>query len=97
MNRALHRLDLNLLVTLQILLSERSVTRAAKRLSVTPSAVSKSLTKLRHWFDDPLLVRSPQDLLPTPLALALAEELAELFQLASSIVAKRNVEVPKGV
>ncbi|MDO8254078.1 MULTISPECIES: LysR family transcriptional regulator [Shewanella] len=70
MNRALHRLDLNLLVTLQILLSERSVTRAAKRLSVTPSAVSKSLTKLRHWFDDPLLVRSPQGLLPTPLALA---------------------------
>ncbi len=97
MNRALHRLDLNLLVTLQILLSERSVTRAAKRLSVTPSAVSKSLTKLRHWFDDPLLVRSPQGLLPTPLALGLAEELAELFQLASSIVAKRNVEVPKGV
>lgn len=67
MNKQLHRLDLNLLVILQYLVEERSVSLAAKRLAITPSSVSKSLSKLRQWFDDLLFIRSPQGLLPTPL------------------------------
>ena len=47
MNKSLHRLDLNLLIILQYLLEERSVSLVAARLAVTPSAVSKALTKLR--------------------------------------------------
>ena len=97
MSKPLHRLDLNLLITMQLLLHERSVTKAAKKLSVTPSAVSKSLTKLRDWFDDSLFVRTPQGLQPTPLALSIEGELSELFQVASQIAAKRSSETPKGV
>ncbi|MCG7587653.1 LysR family transcriptional regulator, partial [Photobacterium sp. OFAV2-7] len=54
MSKPLHRLDLNLLITMQVLLQERSVTKTAKKLNVTPSAVSKALGKLRDWFGDPL-------------------------------------------
>ena len=97
MTKSLHRLDLNLLFTMQLLLNERSVTKTAKRLSVTPSAVSKSLTKLRDWFDDPLFVRTPQGLQATPLALSMEGELSEWFQVATQIAAKRSSETPKGV
>lgn len=59
MKKPISSLDLNLLLCLQLLLQERSVTKAAKRMNVTPSAVSKSLAKLRDWFDDPLFVKTP--------------------------------------
>ena len=59
MKKSITTLDLNLLLCLQLLMQERSVTKAAKRMNVTPSAVSKSLAKLRAWFDDPLFVNSP--------------------------------------
>lgn len=58
MKKSITTLDLNLLLCLQLLMQERSVTKAAKRMNVTPSAVSKSLAKLRTWFDDPLFVNS---------------------------------------
>ena len=58
MKKPISSLDLNLLLCLQLLLQERSVTKAAKRMNVTPSAVSKSLAKLRDWFDDPLFVNA---------------------------------------
>ena len=54
MKKSITTLDLNLLLCLQLLMQERSVTKAAKRMNVTPSAVSKSLAKLRAWFDDAL-------------------------------------------
>ncbi|PSW20608.1 HTH-type transcriptional regulator YidZ [Photobacterium sanctipauli] len=97
MNKPLHRLDLNLLITLQLLLQERSVTKAAKKLSVTPSAVSKSLTKLREWFDDPLFVRTPQGLQPTLLSLSMESELSEWFQIGTQLSSKRGSDTPKGV
>ncbi|EDW4143453.1 HTH-type transcriptional regulator YidZ [Salmonella enterica subsp. enterica] len=62
MKKSLTNLDLNLLLCLQLLMQERSVTKAAKRMNVTPSAVSKSLAKLRAWFDDPLFVNTPRGL-----------------------------------
>ena len=53
----LRRFDLNLLVVFDVLMTERSVTRAAERLGRTQSAVSHSLSRLREQFGDPLLVK----------------------------------------
>jgi len=71
----LHKLDLNLLKVLQILLEELNVTATAKRLHLTQSAVSKHLARLREMFDDPLFERTAQGLKPTPRSLELAPQL----------------------
>ncbi len=68
----LSNLDLNLLLMLDTVLAEGSVTRAAKRLSVTQSAVSNGLARLRDLLGDPLLVRNGRGLVPTPRAQELA-------------------------
>jgi len=73
---SLAALDLNLLLVLDSVLSERSVVRAARRLHVTPSAVSNALARLRAALDDPLLVRSGRGVVPTPRAAALAPAIA---------------------
>lgn len=70
---ALARADMNLLVALEALMQERSVTRAAKRLSLSQSAMSHALGRLRDLFDDELFVRAGQQMVPTPRAVALAE------------------------
>lgn len=64
----LRRYDLNLLVTLEALLDEGSVTGAARRLNLSQSAVSAALERLRGVFDDPLLVRVGNRMQPTPFA-----------------------------
>lgn len=64
----LTRINANLLVALDLLLAEASVTRAAERQGVTPSAMSHSLRALRELFDDPLLARDGRGMVPTPLA-----------------------------
>ncbi|MCW5625942.1 MAG: LysR family transcriptional regulator [Burkholderiales bacterium] len=71
----LRRLDLNLLVSLDALLAERNVTRAALRLHVSQPALSAQLARLRAIFDDQLLVPSAKGMLPTPRAEALAAPL----------------------
>ena len=73
---SLASLDLNLLVALDAVLAERSVARAARRLHVTPSAVSNSLARLRAVIGDPLVARSGRGIVPTPRALELAPALA---------------------
>lgn len=60
--------DLNLLVALDALLAERSVTRAARRLGLTQSALSHALSRLRALLEDPLLVKAPGGMTPTALA-----------------------------
>src|SRR5947199_5959565 len=70
----LRRFDLNLLVVFDVLMTERSVTRAAERLGRTQSAVSHSLSKLRDQFGDPLLLKSGVRMQPTALALELIEQ-----------------------
>lgn len=72
MKADLRTLDLNLLKTLDALLDERSVTRAASRLALTQPAVSGMLNRLRNYFNDPLFIRAPHGIVPT----ARAEELA---------------------
>lgn len=69
------RLDLNLLVTLEALLSERNVTRAAARLHLSQPAVSAQLSRLRDVFGDPLLIPAHRGMTPTAKALALFEQL----------------------
>ena len=64
----LSRLDLNLLVSLQALLEERSVTKAAQRLFITQPAMSRVLQRLRVQLGDPLFTRAGNELVPTPKA-----------------------------
>ena len=71
--------DLNLLLTLDAVLSEGSVVRAASRLHVTPSAVSNALARLRILLDDPLVVRNGRGIVPTPRGLELAPTLRRLL------------------
>jgi LysR family transcriptional regulator, nod-box dependent transcriptional activator len=71
--RLLSRLDLNLLVALDALLTERNVTRAAARLQLSQPSLSASLGKLRRHFDDALLARRGNAYELTPLAVRLAE------------------------
>ncbi|MCB9795898.1 MAG: LysR family transcriptional regulator [Alphaproteobacteria bacterium] len=76
----LYSVDLSLLVVLVVLLEERSVTRAARRLGRSQPAVSRALQRLRALLDDPLFVRDGVGLEPTPRALALLEPLGRALQ-----------------
>jgi len=72
--------DLNLLITLDVLLAEGSVARAAQRLRLSPSAMSRALARLRETTGDPLLVRAGRGLVPTPRAIELRERVSQLVQ-----------------
>ena len=72
--------DLNLLVTLDVLLAEGSVARAARRLRLSPSAMSRSLARLRATTGDPLLVRAGRGLVPTPRAIELRARVAQIVE-----------------
>lgn len=76
--------DLNLLVTLDVLLAEGSVARAAQRLRLSPSAMSRALARLRATTGDPLLVRAGRGLVPTPRAIELREQVGRLVQDAEA-------------
>jgi DNA-binding transcriptional LysR family regulator len=80
------RPDLNLLVTLDVLLAEGSVARAAKRLQLSPSAMSRTLARLRETTGDPLLVRAGRSLVPTPRALELRGRVGQLVQEAEALL-----------
>ena len=69
--KVLRGLNMNLLLVLDALLTEKSVTRAGEVLGVSQSAVSRSLRALRVVFNDPILVRHKNDMLPTARARAL--------------------------
>lgn len=76
----IRRVDLNLLVVLDALLEEQSVTRAAKRLGSSQPTISSTLARLRDLFGDPLFVRTQRGLLPTPRAVALSAPLKQLIE-----------------
>jgi DNA-binding transcriptional LysR family regulator len=78
--------DLNLLVTLNVLLAEGSVARAAQRLRLSPSAMSRALARLRETTGDPLLVRAGRGLVPTPRALELRERVGQLVQDGEAVL-----------
>lgn len=84
------RLDFNLLVTLDALLAERSVSRAAQRLNLSQPALSAQLARLREMLGDPLFVPSHRGMTPTPLALGLQAPLAAaLAQLRDVVTSAR--------
>jgi DNA-binding transcriptional LysR family regulator len=74
----MEHVDLNLLTALDALLSEGSVSKAALRLGLSPSAMSRTLTRLRAATGDPLLVRAGRGLVPTPRATELRDRIHEL-------------------
>lgn len=80
------RKNLALLIVFDAVAEARSVTVAAERLSLSQPALSHSLTKLRHMFDDPLFVRSRRGLLLTPRAEALVEPVRDLLASARAIL-----------
>ena len=82
----LSRINLNLLVCLQALLEEKSVTAAANRLNLSQSAVSKSLARLRQITGDPLFTRTAHGLIPTTRALSLQHELGPVLDNLWNIV-----------
>ena len=86
------RPDFNLLVTLDAVLSEGSVTRAAPRLGLSPAAMSRSLARLRETTGDPLLVRAGRGLVPTPRALELRELVGRLVRETETVL--RPAEEP---
>ncbi|MDR9826942.1 LysR family transcriptional regulator [Vibrio sp. FNV 38] len=79
------RTDLNLLVQFDVLLEELNVTRAAQRLCLSQSAVSKNLSRLREHFKDPLFRRTPQGLAPTPKSLQLQPKIRQLVHQLEKI------------
>ncbi|AWA38336.1 LysR family transcriptional regulator [Pseudomonas fluorescens] len=88
----LRRIDLNLLVILDALLSEQHVTRAAERLHLSQPAVSHALARLRDLLGDPLLVRAGSGLVPTARALELAAPLAETLAQVQSLLAPNTFD-----
>ncbi|MFZ6818704.1 LysR family transcriptional regulator [Undibacterium sp. Ji22W] len=84
--------DFNLLITLDAVLTEGSVAKAARRLQLSPSAMSRALARLREATGDPLLVRAGRGLVATPRALALREQVSHLVQAAEAVL--RPVSAP---
>jgi LysR family transcriptional regulator, nod-box dependent transcriptional activator len=82
-----NRLDLNLLVALDALLTECSITRAAERLNLSPSATSNALARLREYFDDELLVQVGRRMEPTPRAQGLQEAVRDVLVRVDSAIA----------
>jgi DNA-binding transcriptional LysR family regulator len=78
--------DFNLLATLDVLLAEGSVARAARRLRLSPSAMSRALARLRETTGDPLLVRAGRGLVPTPRAIELRERVSQLVEGAEAVL-----------
>jgi DNA-binding transcriptional LysR family regulator len=90
----LSRLDLNLLVAFDALLTERSVTRAAARVGLGQSAMSHNLGRLRALFGDELLTRGAEGMRPTPRALALADPVRVTLAQIQAAVLQREAFDP---
>ena len=88
------RPDLNLLLTLDVLLAEGHVARAARRLRLSPSAMSRALARLRETTGDPLLVRAGRGLVATPRALELRDRVSRLVEDAEAIL-HEAIEIQK--
>lgn len=83
----LSRADLNLLVLFEVVMEEGHVGRASERLSLSPSAVSHGLGRLRTWLNDPLFLRSPKGVVPTARAIELAPPIADILARIRSVAA----------
>ncbi len=91
---ALHQFDLNLLITFEALISECHVSRAAHKVFLSQSAMSHALNRLREQLHDPLLVRTPTGLQPTPRALEMLPKVQEALQLVERTLSPPQVFNP---
>jgi DNA-binding transcriptional LysR family regulator len=91
----LDKFDLNLLVALNALLEERSVTRAAERLNLTQPAMSAALRRLRESFNDELLAVNGKQMIPTPHAQNLAPLVSQMIVSAQALIASSTLFDPK--
>ena len=91
----LHRVDLNLLVVFDALMAEEHATRAAERIGLTQPAVSHALNRLRALFSDPLFVRSPRGMTPTPVALEAAPAIRSILEQVEGVLLGGRVFDPK--
>jgi DNA-binding transcriptional LysR family regulator len=79
-------MDLNLLTALDALLEHNSVVMAAEHLHLTPPAISRTLSRIRHVTGDDILVRSGRTMVPTPYALSIRAQVRALVQEASTLL-----------
>jgi DNA-binding transcriptional LysR family regulator len=86
----LDKVDLNLLIYLDVLLREKNVTRAAEQLGITQPALSNSLRRLRDMFNDPLLVRSSEGMTPTERALEIQPRVQEILAELQKVLEPRQ-------
>lgn len=92
-DRRMNDLDLNLLRALDVLLSEGSVTGAARKLGLSPSTMSRTLTRLRGATGDPLLVRAGRGLVPTPRAIEMRDVVHELVRNVRTVLGPKADEI----
>lgn len=83
----LRSIDLNLLLSLRVLLTQRHVTRSAEKLGITQPAMSASLARSRTLFRDKLLVRGPQGLVLTPRGEQILEQLNKIMEVTEKLIA----------
>lgn len=86
----LQKVDLNLIVYLDVLLREKNVTRAAEQLGITQPAMSNILRRLRSLFNDPLLVRSSEGMTPTERACELQPRIREILSDVGMLLEPRT-------
>lgn len=91
----LERIDLNLLIYLDILLREKNVTRAAEYLGITQPAMSNALKRLRQLFSDPLLIRSSEGMAPTERARELQPQLRQCLANLEKVLEAKDAFVAK--
>ncbi|WP_321845351.1 LysR family transcriptional regulator [Paraburkholderia bannensis] len=89
-----NKLDLNLLVALDALLSERSISRAAERVHLSQSAMSNALARLREYFDDELLVQVGRKMEPTPRAESLTDAVRDVLVRVEATISTQPAFVP---
>lgn len=87
---SLRKLDLNLLLALDVLIEEVSVTNAAEKLNMSQSAMSYSLKRLRTLLDDPILIRSSRDMESTPYAREISVAVRRILNDIQNSLLKRN-------
>jgi DNA-binding transcriptional LysR family regulator len=91
----LRNIDVNLLVIFDALMAERSLTRAARKIGMSPSAVSHALRRLRETFDDDLIRRTPQGMMPTLREVDLAKSLRAALQEIERAVSQQLYSDPR--
>ncbi|MDG2045634.1 MAG: LysR family transcriptional regulator [Halioglobus sp.] len=91
----LAKLDFNLLKVLDALLKDRSVSKAADRLSLSQPTVSHALKRLREQLNDPLMVRSSRGMDPTPYAESLIDPLSKILTIIEQDILRQDLFDPK--